>query len=165
MEAERILTALGVTLNAEKTRIVHVSQGFEFVGYKIKRGTRMLRLPAQQIRSGIRPYTLYVYPTEKSIQRFKETIRSRTRRRAPVITEELIGELNPIIRGWGHYYREANVRQLFNRLARWIVRRLWSHRYRRWRCCGWRELPERRLYGEMGLVNLLSLIPSLASRH
>jgi hypothetical protein len=36
-EATKILSTLGVTLNAEKTRIVHVTQGFEFLGYKIKR--------------------------------------------------------------------------------------------------------------------------------
>jgi RNA-directed DNA polymerase len=44
------------------------------------------------------------------------------------------------------------------------VRRLWSHRYKRWRNCGWRYLPERRLYGEYGLVNLIALIPSLNLR-
>src|SRR6478672_625265 len=39
-EATKILKALGVTLNVEKTRIVHVTRGFEFLGYKIKRGSR-----------------------------------------------------------------------------------------------------------------------------
>src|SRR3954468_14680295 len=39
-EATKILKALGVTLNVEKTRIVHVATGFEFLGYKIKRGRR-----------------------------------------------------------------------------------------------------------------------------
>ena len=86
-----------------------------------------------------------------------------TRRRVPLSTEEVIEELNPVIRGWGLYYCKAHVRRLFNRLDRWIVRLIWSHRYRRWRNTGWRELPERRLYGELGLVNLISLIPSLAS--
>ena len=164
-EAQGILTALGVTLNTEKTRIVHVSQGFEFLGFKIKRGSRPLRLPAHKIRCGTRAYSLYAYPTQKSIERFKDRIRSLTKRRAPVRTEELIEQINPIIRGWGQYYGKANVRLLFNQLARWIVRRIWSHRYRRWRCQGWKELPGRRLYGEMGLVNLLSLIPSLTTRY
>src|SRR6476469_937343 len=43
-EATKILKALGVTLNVEKTRIVHVTTGFEFLGYKIKRGRRPLKL-------------------------------------------------------------------------------------------------------------------------
>ena len=43
--ARRVLAELGVTLHAEKTRIVHVRHGFEFLGFKIKRGSRALALP------------------------------------------------------------------------------------------------------------------------
>jgi group II intron reverse transcriptase/maturase len=163
-EATTVLTALGVTLNAEKTRIVHATAGFEFLGYKIKRGSRPMRLAASKIRSGARMGDLYAYPTQRSLQRFKDQIRLRTRRKAPVTTPELIAEINPILRGWGLYYCKAHVRGLFNRLSRWVVQRIWSHRHKRWRCCGWKDLPERRLYGELGLVNLLTLIPSLGPR-
>jgi hypothetical protein len=44
-----------------------------------------------------------------------------------------------------------------------MVRRIWSHRYRRWRNCGWKKLPVSILYREYGLVNLVRLIPSGAS--
>ncbi|MHB8765754.1 MAG: reverse transcriptase domain-containing protein [Deferrisomatales bacterium] len=162
--ATRILEKLGVTLHAEKTRIVQVRHGFEFLGYKIKRGTRRLDLPAHKIRSGAQVGALYAYPREKSIQRFKETVRRRTRRKAPLRTQELIERLNPVLRGWGNYFAKAHVRKLFNRLDRWVVRRIWSHRHKRWRCAGWKDLPTKRLYGEMGLVNLISLIPSLGPR-
>ena len=84
-----------------------------------------------------------------------------TNRRNPKDLEGVLGELNPIIRGWGNYYRRAHVRRLFNRLNHWIVLRVWNHRHKRWRNAGWRELPDRRLYGELGLVNLLQLIPSM----
>jgi hypothetical protein len=57
--AEKVLTTLGVTLNREKTRIVHVRHGFEFLGYKIKRGERPLHLPAHKITSGAKSYSLY----------------------------------------------------------------------------------------------------------
>jgi group II intron reverse transcriptase/maturase len=163
-EAQKILTVLGVILNEEKTHIVHVSQGFEFLGYKIKRGSRRLKLPSSKIRSGTRHGDLYAYPREKSLQHFKEQIRNRTRRKAPVSTQELIAEINPVIRGWGHYFCKAHVRKLFAQLDRWILRRIWSQRFKRWRCRGWRRLPERRLYGEMGLVRLVFLIPSLNLR-
>jgi len=76
----------------------------------------------------------------------------------------LIAEINPIIRGWGHYYKKAHVRKLFNQLDRWIVRRLWSHRHKKWRNCGWMKLPNSKLYGELGLVSLIYLIPSLKRR-
>ena len=163
-EATGILKALGVTLNADKTRIVHVQVGFEFLGYKIKRGTRPLRLPPSKIRSGVRSGDLYAYPRQKSIQHFKTQVRQRTRRKAPVTTPELVRQINPVIRGWGLYYHKAHVRKLFAQLDRWILRRLWSQRFKRWRCRGWQRLPERHLYGELGLVRLIALIPSIRLR-
>jgi group II intron reverse transcriptase/maturase len=159
----KILERLGVQLHPRKTRIVHVRHGFEFLGYKIKRGRR-LRLSPDSIRSGAKAGELYAYPREKSVRRFMDLVRARTKRRIPLKTQELIAELNPVLRGWGNYYKRANVRKLFHRLDGWIRRRLWSHRYRRWRCAGWKELPAARLYGEYGLVNLVGLIPSLASQ-
>jgi len=163
-EATGILKALGVTLNADKTRIVHVQVGFEFLGYKIKRGTRPLRLPPSKIRSGVRSGDLYAYPRQKSIQHFKTQVRQRTRRKAPVTTPELVRQINPVIRGWGLYYHKAHVRKLFAQLDRWILRRLWSQRFKRWRCRGWQRLPERHLYGALGLVRLIALIPSIRLR-
>jgi group II intron reverse transcriptase/maturase len=161
--ALRILNELGVQLHPQKTRIVHVWQGFEFPGYKIKRG-RQLRLPPGKIRSGAQSGALYAYPREKSIRHFMDQVRALTRRRVPLRTKELIEELNPVLRGWGHHYKRAHVRKLFHRLDGWIVRRIRSHRCRRWRNGGWRQLPETKLYGEYGLVNLVQWIPSIASR-
>src|SRR3984885_4944612 len=150
--AQRILEQLGVVLHPQKTRIVHVRQGFEFLGYKIKRGKRPLRLRPQQIQSGVRSGALYAYPKGKSIQRFMDQVRERTRRHVPLNTSELIANLNPVIRGWGNYYKRAHVRKLFGRLNGWIVHRIRSHRCKRWRNSGWRQLPETKLYGEYGLV-------------
>jgi len=160
--ALRILKQLGVVLHPQKTRIVHVQHGFEFLGYKIKRG-KALRLPANKIRSQVRSGALYAYPREKSVCRFKDQVRQRTKRRVPLRTRELIEELNPVLRGWGEYYKRAHVRKLFHRLDGWVRRRIWSHRFKRWRNGGWKQLPDAKLYGEYGLVNLVGLIPSIAS--
>ena len=162
--ARRILKQLGVELHPQKTRIVNVRYGFEFLGYKIKRGKRMLYLPESKIRSHARQGALYAYPKDKSIRRFMERVRQRTKRKNPLRTKELIAELNPLLRGWGEYYKRAHVRLLFNRLDRWIIHRVRSHRYKRWRNGGWKRLPERVLYGEYGLVSLVWLMPSIASR-
>jgi RNA-directed DNA polymerase len=162
--ATKLLEKLGVELNEDKTRIVHVRKGFEFLGYKIKRGSRPLGLPAHKIKSGTVQGSLYAYPRQKSIDHFKEQIRKRTSRKAPVTTGQLIAEINPVIRGWGNYYKKAHVRKLFNRLDRWVKRRIWSHRYKRWRNAGWKKLPDSKLHGELGLVSLIRLIPSLNRR-
>src|SRR5262244_2801424 len=162
--ARRILKQLGVELHPQKTRMVHDRYGFEFLGYKIKLGYRKLHLPESKIRSQARQDALYAYPKEKSIRRFMDQVRQRTKRTVPLKTQELIAELNPLLRGWGEYYKRAHVRLLFNRLDRWIIHRIRSHRYKRWRNGGWKRLPERVLYSEYGLVSLVWLIPSIASR-
>ena len=97
--ALRILNELGVQLHPQKTRIVQVRQGFEFLGYKIKRG-KQLRLPPGKIRSGAQSGALYAFPREKSIRRFMDQVRALTGRRVPFKTKELIEELNPVLRGW-----------------------------------------------------------------
>lgn len=146
---------LGLRLHSEKTRIVHITRGFEFLGYKIGRG--------RGLRHKAGGPSLYALPTDRSIKRFKDKVRTATNRRNPKDLEGVLDELNPIIRGWGNYYRRAKVRRLYHRLNRWIVLRVWNHQHKHWRNAGWRYLPERRLYGELGLVNLLQLIPSMES--
>jgi group II intron reverse transcriptase/maturase len=163
-EAERALASaravlegeLRLQVHPEKTRIVHITQGFEFLGYKIGRGQRGLSHKAGGP-------SLYAIPRQRSVERFKDKVRAVTKRRGHRTLEQMLVELNPVVRGWGMYYRRAHVRRLFNRLNGWIVRRVWNFRYRRWRNAGWRTLPKPKLYQELGLVNLLQLIPSMES--
>src|SRR5215469_580887 len=160
--ATRILEQLGVRLNPQKTRIIHVQQGFDFLGYRIVRTGGKSKLSRSMIQRW-NSKGLIAYPTRKSIRRFRDRVRVLTRRSAQRKTATLIQELNPILRGWGEYYKQAHIRTLFHKLDGWIVRRIWSHRFRRWRTRGWIQLPKVKLYEEFGLVNLISLIPSLGS--
>jgi group II intron reverse transcriptase/maturase len=147
---------LGVSLHPEKTRIVHVDHGFEFLGYKVKRG-KGLRLSTARRTSPANPHNLYAVPRAKSVTRFQDQIRNLTQRRAPVTLRDMIAVINPIIRGWGNYYRKANVRKLFHRLDGWIERRLWSFIGKRWRNTAWRRYPSSRLIADFGLVRLIHL--------
>jgi group II intron reverse transcriptase/maturase len=81
--ATRVLEQLGVRLNPQKTRIVHVRQGFDFLGYRFVRTTRRCKLPVNMIRSRLHPKGLIAYPTQKSIQRFRDRVRALTRRCVP----------------------------------------------------------------------------------
>ena len=159
--ATKILQKLGVTLNAKKTRIVNIKQGFEFLGFKIGQGKGVLRLPASKIKAKLNKRNLYALPKDKSVTRFKDAVRQKTRRRSPLTTEEIVKELNPLIRGWGNYYKRSNVRRLFNQLDAWIIRRLWSQRNKKWRTNGWRTLSTQHLREDLKLVSLIWLIPSL----
>jgi len=164
--AAKILEQLGVALNREKTRIVHVAHGFEFLGFKIKRGRRQFRLSREQIKSTLNRQNLYAIPTQKSVDRFKDQIRALTQRRAPLTMGGLIKAINPVVRGWGNYFCRSHVRTLFHQLDGWIVRRLWSHHAKRWRNAGWKRYPTKRLRGEeFKLIGLVSLIPSLQAAH
>ena len=151
--AERFLREeLGVTLHPQKTRIVHVSHGFEFLGYKVKQGHRY-RLAASKRRSRTNPQNLYAVPREKSVTRFKDQIRRLTRRKAPLKLREVIQRMNPVIRGWGTYYRKAHVRRLFHQLdggSSAASTRFWPNAggIR----CG--DVSHRRLIEEFGLVRL-----------
>ena len=114
--AGRILETLGVTLNREKTRIVHIAHGFEFLGFKIQRGKARLKLTRDRIKSKLNRQNLYAIPTQKSVDRFKDQIRALTMRRIPLRLGELIETINPIIRGWGNYYCRSHVRKRFHQL-------------------------------------------------
>src|SRR5204863_805959 len=81
--ALRILSELGVQLHPQKTRVVHVQRGFEFLGYLVRRG-KQLQLPPSKIVTGAKSRALYAYPREKSIQRFKDRVRQLTRRGVPL---------------------------------------------------------------------------------
>jgi RNA-directed DNA polymerase len=100
----------------------------------------------------------------KPVMSGSSTPRRLTRRKAPVSTRELIERINPVIRGRGLHFCKAHVRRLFHRLDGWIVRRIWSHRFKCWRNAGWKRPPERQLYEEFGLVKLIALTPSLNLR-
>ncbi len=101
-EAERALASartvlegrLGLRLHPQKTRIVHITQGFEFLGYKIGRG--------KGFRYKAGGPTLYAIPRDRSIQRLKDRVRAITQRRNPKSLAGMLDELNPVVRGWGH---------------------------------------------------------------
>src|SRR4051812_11111602 len=100
-QATKILDKLGVTLNREKTRIVHISKGFEFLGFKIQQGKNRFKLSRDRIKSRLNRQNLYAIPTQKSLDRFKDQIRALTKRQVPLRLGELIQSINPVIRGWG----------------------------------------------------------------
>ena len=65
------------------------------------------------LKTGIRRGDVYAFPRQKSVDHFKDQIRKLTCRKAPVTTQALIDQINPIIRGWGNYFCKAHVRTLF----------------------------------------------------
>lgn len=96
-----------LTLHPEKTRIVDATQrgGFDFLGYHFERG--------------------YRWPRKKSISKFREAIGRKTKRTNGNSLDQIIAEINPIIRGWFEYFKHSIANELEN-LDGWIRMRLRS---------------------------------------
>ena len=109
------LAERGLTLSEEKTRITHIKEGFDFLGFNIKKYNN----------------TLLTKPSEKGIDKFLEKIRTTIEKykASPQVT--LIRLLNPIITGWSNYYRTGTSAKVFQRTEFEIFRKLWRWANRR----------------------------------
>ncbi|MCL5999139.1 MAG: group II intron reverse transcriptase/maturase [Chloroflexi bacterium] len=119
---------LRLELSMEKTRITHVTEGFDFLGFHLE-----WKLPTTG-----NPW-LRVTPSHKSIARFKRTIKDMTRRntlyQAPL---DKVRSLNRVMQGWNRYYEYANATQDASKLTFWANRRLFVWlRKRHKRGAGW----------------------------
>ena len=95
----------GLTLHPTKTRIVNVNEpgGFDFLGYHFERG--------------------YRWPRQKSLDKFKQTIRDKSRRSRPGPLVHLIQDLNKTLRGWFAYFKHSHY-TTFETLDGWLRERL-----------------------------------------
>jgi RNA-directed DNA polymerase len=97
----------GLTLHPTKTRIVDATQkgGFDFLGYHFERGMK--------------------WPRQKSLDKFKDSVRNKTRRTQGQSLGQIIAELNPVLRGWFEYFKHSH-RTTFGGLDGWLRMRLRS---------------------------------------
>ena len=139
---EEWVDGAGLTLHPEKTRLVDATQrgGFDFLGYHFERG--------------------YRWPSDKSLKRLKDTVRSKTRRNNGHSLEVIIVNLNRSTRGWFEYFKHSH-RTTFPRLDQWIRMRLRSilrrrrHRKGRGRGSDHQRWPNA-YFAERGLFSLVA---------
>jgi RNA-directed DNA polymerase len=111
---ERWLKDRGLELSPEKTRICHLSQGFDFLGFNV----RQYRAP--NARTG---WKLLIKPSKESVQKVKDKLRETWHFLRGQDAHTLVMKLNPIIRGWANYYRIAVAKGTFRNLDNWMFRR------------------------------------------
>jgi hypothetical protein len=111
----RKLKRLGLTLHPDKTRIVHAKEGFDFLGVHF-------RLRAVKKQGAKLKYSCRRWPSNRSMQRVKERIKTVIGRRYSLSLEEMISELNPTIRGWNTYHTRVQADQKRFRYLNWFVR-------------------------------------------
>ena len=117
IDLQRFLGIRGLRLSEEKTRIVHLSEGFDFLGFNIR------HYRSRTTRSG---WKLLIKPAKQSVADFREKVRLTLKRLHGSNAKCLIKVLNPIIRGWANYYRGVVSSELFHKLESdifWKLRR------------------------------------------
>jgi RNA-directed DNA polymerase len=137
-EAERrvriVFERLKLTLHPEKTRRVDLTggkEGFDFLGCHLH--MRMSGKLWEEKR--IRRYYLQRWPSTRSMKRVRARVHELTdsRRNGVKDVDVLIRALNPVLRGWGNYFRTGNAARKFLALDRYVVERLNLFRWKRHR--------------------------------
>jgi RNA-directed DNA polymerase len=104
-EIQRWTAEAGLRLHPEKTRLVDATQeGFDFLGYHFQQGKR--------------------WPRDKSIKRFRETIRGKTPRKRGGELGTIIADINRTTQGWFEYFKHSSYGAVFRELDGWLRRRL-----------------------------------------
>ncbi|MBL0942630.1 MAG: group II intron reverse transcriptase/maturase [Alphaproteobacteria bacterium] len=98
---ERFLKERGLELSTEKTKITHIEEGFDFLGFNVRK-----------YKNG----KLLIKPSKANIKKFLNDVRQTIKVNIAAKTENLIHLLNPKILGWSHYYRHVVSSQIFSKV-------------------------------------------------
>ena len=105
----------GLRFNEDKTNIVHVEDGFSFLGFSIRRYV-------DRRGSG----KLLIKPSNESVMRLRERLAAEVRSLRGANAAAVVFHLNPVIRGWSAYYRSVVSSKVFTRLDHYV----WQLTYR-----------------------------------
>jgi RNA-directed DNA polymerase len=109
------LSKRGLEVNEVKTRTVHVTDGFDFLGFTIRR-----------IRG-----KLVTFPQKEKVNTHIDRIRTYLKKHMQAPTGQVIRDLNPVIRGWTNYYRHSAASSLFTKVQYQVYWQLWAWAKRR----------------------------------
>ena len=126
-----ILARLGLELHPDKTRRVELydgREGFDFLGCHLRK--RMSGRIWE--KDGRKLYFLQRWPSQRSMQRIRQRVKELTPNgRCHADLREVIADLNPVLRGWGNYFRTGNATERFNQIDRYVWMRLRTLRLKR----------------------------------
>ena len=123
-EVAAVLAPLGLRLAEEKTRVVHIDEGFDFLSFTIRR----------MRKRGTSKHYVYTVPSKKAIQAVKDKVSAKTYRATRNMEPEvLIQGINRTLAGWANYHRHGVSKAVFSavdhhawhRIMRWL-----RHKYK-----------------------------------
>jgi RNA-directed DNA polymerase len=122
-----VMSKLGLVLHPEKTRMVELRRGkgsFVFLGCTIRKKRSILRNP--------RWYFMHRWPSPKATKRLRDRVREITdSRQSGKDVKQVIAALNPVLRGWGNYFRTGTCSREFLKMDDFVYRRITRWFYRR----------------------------------
>jgi RNA-directed DNA polymerase len=165
--AGEVLAGLGLELHPGKTRMVDLRdgrEGFDFLGCHFR-----ARVSGRLLERGVRRYYLQRWPSHRAMRRIRARIKALTGRgRAGMDIRDVIAAINPILRGWGNYFRTGNAARKFLQIDDYVrsrLRGLMRKRYGRNLRPGQSTVWTREWFEAHGLYRLRGTIryPGLAS--
>ena len=122
--AAQVLERVGLRLSAAKTRITHLSEGIDFLGFHLQ----------WRKQRGSGKWFCMTFISDKAFAKIKQTIRTLTPRRSPRPLVDVLTEVNMALRGWCYYYRHAIARQRFSFLRYFTWNRIvsWQREQHHW---------------------------------
>jgi RNA-directed DNA polymerase len=105
-EIAAVLAPVGLRLSVEKSRVCHIDEGFEFLGFRIQR----------QLKRGTTKHYVYTWPSKKALMSITDKVRNLTRRHKHRTLADLLRRLNPVLRGWCNYFQHGVSKRTFDYL-------------------------------------------------
>jgi RNA-directed DNA polymerase len=105
----------GLELSEAKTRTVHIDEGFNFLGFTVRRFKG----------------TLLTKPSQAKVLQHLRSIKAYLNNHQQAPAGQVIGDLNPVIRGWANYYRHGAAKRTFSKADRQVWMMLWTWAKRR----------------------------------
>jgi RNA-directed DNA polymerase len=135
-ELAAVLRPMGLRLSETKTKIVHIDEGFDFLGLRIQRHRKR----------GTRKRFVYTYPSKSALAAVKARVRTLTQSSRNQSLHVLLHRLNPVLRGSTNYFRYGVSKATFDYLRAVVWRRVvnWlrrKHQHRNWKWLRRRYLP------------------------
>ena len=127
-----VLAGLGLRLSESKTRAVHMSEGFSFLGFRIQ----------WRRKQGTSKWYVYTFIDDRPVRSLKAKIRALTRRTSQLDLGYVLIRLNQVMHGWANYFRHAVAKNAFGMLDNFAWRRVISmlRTRHRWR---WKDIRRR----------------------
>ncbi|NEQ64418.1 MAG: group II intron reverse transcriptase/maturase [Symploca sp. SIO2D2] len=122
------LKPYGLRIKESKTKIVHTSEGFDFLGFNVRQYERGIHKSAKSRHGRTVGFKTFIRPSKKAIQKHYNHLKDVIKNHKTAPQAALINKINPIIRGWCNYYSTKASKETFGSLDNllWGALRAWT---------------------------------------